>query len=199
MVVGGGGTVFYEKEPKGVDLTVKSFGELSCGIPSFDVFGDEGAKPCIEGSPLSYGGLLMGHMAKPLKFPVSPCAKSRDRWIGPLRESLRFPDEVGKAGLPQPDPFAVKPVAVAYENALPVLDETFEGFLGPVLVDQEQGAELIGHHPQPTQGFSRSPPGGLVHMVHARGADLAGNFFIVGENGLRTPLYHLLWMAPRLT
>lgn len=33
-------TLFYEEEPKRVDLAVKPFGKLSCGIVSFDVFGD---------------------------------------------------------------------------------------------------------------------------------------------------------------
>lgn len=133
----------------------------------------------------------MGHTAKPLEFFSSPCAGSGDRRVGSFGKGFGIPDEMSGTGLSHSNPFAVEPVAIAYENARPVLNEVFESFPGAVLVDQEKGTELVGHHPEPTQSLSRSP-GSLVDVVYSGGSDLAADFFAVGKAGFGASLYHLL-------
>ena len=50
-------------------------------------------------------------------------------------------------------PFLIDPVAVADQDAHPVLDERLKGFFRSFRMDHEKGNRCIGHHPKPLQFF----------------------------------------------
>lgn len=79
-----------------------------------------------------------------------PICRRRSRYPGEIRflpfemttdcidENIECGLGMKAAGLPEPDPFAVNPVAVAYEDSLPVLDEALECLHGPIGVIHEK-------------------------------------------------------------
>lgn len=64
--------------------------------------------------------------------------RSRNLFVVSLRESLALADEVSETGLGEVGPLAVDREVVADEDAVPVADELFEGFLGAVGVNHEK-------------------------------------------------------------
>jgi hypothetical protein len=190
-VVGWGHPLFVEKDPKGIHFPQETAGKPAGLILAVEIAGDQVDEPCVEGSPLAYGGRGMGHVTQPLEFSHSPAAKGCDLWVTPFAQGLGVADQVGQTALPEPDPLAVEPIAVTDQDALPVADEALESRLRSLRMDHEQGHHGADHDPQPHQ-HPVLEPGGLVHMVDRCLPGLLGDLFVVGLDGPRHPINHLL-------
>jgi hypothetical protein len=70
----------------------------------------------------------MGHMTEPLHLILGDFAEIRQFRVFVFGQSPSIPDQMGQAGLTQADPFRIEPVAVADQDALPLLLEV-EGIL----------------------------------------------------------------------
>ena len=75
------------------------------------------------------------HVAQPLQFLMDPGATFGDLGIFSLRKPFGVADQMRQTGLTQPHPFRVNGVAVADQNALPILDQCLESLLRPMPVN----------------------------------------------------------------
>ena len=82
-------------------------------------------------------------------------------------------------------------VAIADQDALPVLDQGRKGLFGAMGVNQIERDGLGGQGPQPLQGIV-AIPGRLINVAHGGLPGEGGNGFVVGHDGLRNPVDHLL-------
>ena len=82
------------------------------------------------------------------------------------RQGVGFSDQMGQTGLAV-DPFPVQAVTVADQNAVPILDQVFEGLLGAVRVDTIKCHPFVDHGPQPVQ-IVFLKPGGFVDVYFSR-------------------------------
>jgi len=164
MIISRRNALDHEKEPQTVDLLVESAGKPSRFILAVPIERDETNKPSLEGAPLSQGWLSTSHMAQALELSQSPCSETCDLRVFALGELPRFANQVGKAGLPKPNPFAVGPVPVAYENPYPFSNEGFKSFLGAVGVNHEKGHRGVGQHPEPLE-YPLLGEGGFINMI----------------------------------
>jgi hypothetical protein len=64
----------------------------------------------------------VGHMAQALKFAQGRVAASGDIRVASLRQSPGRADEMGQARLPLGDPVLLDTVAIADQDALPLVD-----------------------------------------------------------------------------
>ena len=98
---------------------------------------------------------------------------------------------MGQTRLATVHPAAVKPVAVADQDALPVFYQLVEGFPGTVGIDAVEGHPLVDHGPEPLQRVFLEP-GGLVDIVAAAFAGHPGDGVIGRPDRLRGPVDNLL-------
>ena len=196
MVVGWRHAVLFQKEPKGVHLPQQSGGEPR-GVVLFTVIAsDQFDESGVEHVPLPPVRRLMGHMHKPSQLGQGVFAEGGGRWVFAFRQLFGVANQMRQAGLSQADPFGVKPVAVADQDAFPILDQLPEGFLGPLAVNHEEGDRSAGQDPKPAQD-PFEVPGGLVDVVHFLFARLLADRFVMGKDCLRGAVDHLLDRAQR--
>ena len=100
-------------------------------------------------------------MAQALKVFQYPFAEQHNVNVQTFRKLFGIPNQMSQAGLTEANPLAVNPVTIAYENALPVGDQTLEGLPGPVRVDHEKSRGGVRHNPQPHQ-YPVLMPGGFI-------------------------------------
>jgi hypothetical protein len=165
---------------EGIYLSMESEGELSRGVCAGSMKSYQSDEAGVEGSPLSYGRRAMRHVAESLKLCEYPFTKASNLGVLPLRELSGVSDQMSKAALPQANPFAVDPVAVAHQNAFPVPNESFEGFLGTVSMDHEKGYGGIGHNPEPLEHFLLAERG-LINLIDLGLSCHFADFIVVGS------------------
>jgi hypothetical protein len=98
---------------------------------------------------------------------------------------------MGQTRLPPAHPVLIDTVAIAHQDALPILDQGEKGFLGAMGMNQVQRHRIGGHGPQPLQGVLVIP-GRFINVAHRGVVRQDGNGLIMGPEGLRDPVDHLL-------
>jgi hypothetical protein len=178
-VIGRLHTLDLNEHPKRFHLPQEPPDKASRRILASLMLADQMREAGIPSPPVTHSGRGMGHMTQPPQLPGHLSTEARDFGLGTFGQPLGLAYQVGQAALPELNPLAIEPVAVADQDPHPVVHQFQEGLRG------------IGHHPQPLQPTLLEPRG-LLHMVHRRTPCLTPNGLVVRPDGLRDPVDHLL-------
>jgi hypothetical protein len=98
---------------------------------------------------------------------------------------------MGQTRLAMLHPVLIHAVAIADEDALPIIDQGEKGIFGTVGMNEIQGHGIGRHGPQPLQSMV-AIPGRFIDVAHWSLARQGGNRVIMGRDGLRGSVNHLL-------
>ena len=191
VIVRRGNTGFLEKQPQMIHFVDEATGQFAGVVSPVAVCGYQANETRIEHVPFADGGRRFGHVAQPLQFLVGPGATFGDLGVFSLRKPFGVADQMRQTGLTQPHPFRVNGVAVADQNALPILDQCLESLLRPMPVNHEISRQAIPHDPQPLQR-SLAIPSCFVHVIDGRTSDTRADGLVMRGDGAGNPVEDFL-------
>ena len=189
--VGGFDAVRHQKHPQRGHLPLQASRQATGIIFARMVATNPGAKPGIPGVPLPTRRRRFGHVAHPLQLFERPRPTGRQLPIAFFGQAAGGANEMRQTGLAPVHPVLIHPVPVTDQEARPILDQGKKGLFGAVGMHQEQRRRLGGHAPEPLQGVVAKPRG-FIDVAHGGGARHPGHGLIMGQDGVRGPIEHLL-------
>ena len=142
----------------------------------------ETAQTGIRSLPLTTARRRMGHLTQSLTFLQGHLAASRKGGLTSLRQLPGAANQMRQAGLTSRTPGLIHAVAIADQDATPILYQRPEGFLRTLGMNPVQGDGIRDHAPEPLQGMA-AVPGRLVNVPHPCLTSQASNGRIVRHNG----------------
>ena len=121
-------------------------------------------------------------------------AAGGDVEVASLRQATGSSDEMGQASLALVDPVLIDAIAIADQDALPIVGQGHKGVFGAVGINAIVGYGIGGHDPEPLQGVL-AVPGCFINGAHRCLVSQSRNGLIVGHDGLRDPMDDLLHRA----
>src|SRR5215510_13485992 len=94
------------------------------------------AQAGIPGPPLPTGGGSSSHVAEPLQLGKRPSPTGGKLCLLTLRQAPGRADEMRQARLPVRDPSLIHAIAIANQQACPVVNQGSEGFLRAARMNQ---------------------------------------------------------------
>jgi len=165
VVVRGRDAFFLKKQPQMVHLATQAARELAGFVRSMLIRGQQANETRVKHAPFALRRRCFGHVAQPPQLFPSPESAARQPLVASFGKIFGLADKLSKARLPQSDPVAIYAVAVRYEKALPVLDQSPKCGSRASRMNHEQGDAGIGQDPQLSQ-FAATPPRSLVNVAH---------------------------------
>lgn len=138
VVVRRGNAIVLKEQPQVSHLAAQPASQLSGIVISVGVLGNQANETRIKHAPLAHRGRRFRHATQSLQLLSRPGSAARYFLGSSFGVRLGLTDEMRQATLPQADSGSIHAVAVADNDACPVLDQRFEGGLGASGVGHEQ-------------------------------------------------------------
>src|SRR6185295_17881451 len=129
-----------QKDPKRGHLPGQAPGQAPGLIGALLVAINEATQAGIPRLPLPPRWWLVGHVAQALQFLAGALAAGGDSRVASLCQPSGCADEMGEACLTLVDPILIDAVAIADQDALPLVDQGQKGLFGAVEINA-----IVGH------------------------------------------------------
>jgi len=183
-----------QKDPKHGHLPGQAPGQAPGLIGALLGAINEATQAGIPRLPLPPRWWLVGHVAQALQFLAGALAAGGDSRVASLCQPSGCAEERGEACLTLVAPILIDAVAIADQDALPLVDQGQKGLFGAVEINAIVGHGIGDHDPEPLQGVW-AVPGRFINVPHRCLVGQSANGLRVGHDGVRDALDNFLHRA----